>query len=57
MPKNDPSLLIILTLTELILKHGPEAAVKIMAAWAPENPTVAEWNSLKVKSPEEYLPT
>ena len=52
----DPTALIILTLAELILKHGPEAALKIMAAWAPENPTVEEWNSLKVKSPEDYLP-
>ena len=52
----DPTALIILTLTELILKHGPEAAIKIMAAWAPENPTVDEWNSLRVKDPEEYLP-
>ncbi len=57
MPKkNSPSILIVMTVAELILKHGPEVAVKIMAAWTPENPTVDEWNSLRVKDPEEYLP-
>ena len=54
---NNPGLFIVLTLVELILRHGPDVAVKIMAAWTPENPTVEEWNSLKVKDPEEYLPT
>lgn len=52
----DQGTMIILTLAELIIRHGPEAAIKIIAAWAPENPTVEEWNSLKVKDPEEYLP-
>jgi hypothetical protein len=53
----DQTAYIIMTLTELILRYGPDAALKIIAAWTPENPTVEDWNSLRVKDPEEYFTT
>ena len=51
----DTTAVIILTLSEMILKHGPDAALKIIAAWTPEDPTISDWEQLRVKDPEDYF--
>jgi len=53
----DKTAFIVLTLVELVLKYGPDIALKMVAAWAPENPTIEDWNSLRVKDPEDYFTT
>jgi hypothetical protein len=44
-------------ITELILKHGVPAAIAIITAWEVEEPTVEDWEALKVKGPAEYFGT
>jgi hypothetical protein len=47
----------ILAITELILKYGPAAAIAIITAWEVEEPTVSDWEALKVKSADSYFDT
>lgn len=42
-------------LIELILKYGPEIAIKLIKGLQVDNPTVEQIEALKVKDPEEYF--
>ena len=44
-------------IVELILKHGVPAAIAIITAWEVEDPTAEDWETLKVKGPQEYFKT
>lgn len=53
----NPELMAVLTITELIMKYGVPAALQIITTWDVEEPTIADWETLKVKGPEEYFGT
>ena len=53
MPSTE--LMAVAVITELILKHGVPAAIAIITAWEVEEPTVEDWEALKVKGPAEYF--
>ena len=46
---------LIVSLIELIIKHGPTVAVKIIKTFKSDTPTPEEIRALLVKSPEEYF--
>lgn len=51
----NPELMAILTITELIMKHGVPAALQILNNWEVEEPTAEDWESLRVADPESYF--
>lgn len=48
-------LMAILVITELIMKHGLPAALQMITMWEVEEPTVEDWEALRVKKPEDYF--
>ena len=44
-----------LTLIELILKHGPSAAITLIRGLETNNPTPEQIRALKIKAPNTYL--
>ena len=56
--KSDTAELIaVLAIVELVLKHGIPATIAIITAWEVEEPTAEDWETLKVKGPQEYFKT
>jgi len=51
----DPTVMAILAVTELIGKYGVPAALQIITTWDVEEPTVDDWEALKLKSAEDYF--
>lgn len=49
-------LMAILTITELIAKYGVPTALNLISNWDIKDPTVADWEALKLKAPETYFP-
>ena len=51
------SLLFVIAITELILKYGLPGALKVIADWKVDDPTIDDINALRarVKKPEEYF--
>lgn len=45
----------VLTITELIMLHGVPAALQMITMWEVEEPTPEDWESLKVKAPEDFF--
>jgi hypothetical protein len=52
----DPKIAAILAITELIAKYGVPTALQLITAWEVEDPTVADWDGLRLKAAEEYFP-
>lgn len=50
-------LMAVLTITELIMKYGVPAALQMITMWEVEEPTIADWEALRVKKPEDYFVT
>jgi hypothetical protein len=48
-------MLAVLAIIELIGKYGVPAALQIITTWDVEEPTVDDWEALKVKAAEEYF--
>lgn len=47
---------LLLAIAELLLKYGPNATLRVIRAWAVENPTYADIQGLKdMKPAEEYF--
>jgi len=51
----DPTTVAILAFTELALRYGPAAAIALITAWDVEEPTMEDWEALKVKAANEYF--
>jgi hypothetical protein len=49
----------ILTIVELVMKHGVPAVIKAIKAWKVEDPTADDFAALKeiVKDPDSYFKT
>lgn len=52
----NPDLMAVLVITELIMKYGVPAALQMITMWEVEEPTVEDWEALRVKSPADYFP-
>jgi len=54
---NRMNMIFIIAVIEIVLKYGIPAAMKIIADWAKQNPTIADLEELRerVKKPEEYF--
>lgn len=48
-------LMAVLTITELIMKHGVPLALQMITVWEVEEPTIEDWEALRVKDPESYF--
>ena len=46
---------LILAMIEIILIHGPQAAIHLFGTLSTDNPTPEQIRSLKVLPPEDYL--
>lgn len=50
-----PELYAVLVITELIMKYGVPAALQMITMWEVEEPTIADWELLRTKKPEDYF--
>ena len=53
--KNSVELIAVLAIVELIMKYGVPAALQLITQWEIEEPTAADWETLKVKKADEYF--
>ena len=44
---------LLLAIADLILKYGPEAAIKLINAWSVENPAMTDIQALRDMKPAE----
>lgn len=54
--KMSGELVAILTITELIAKYGVPMALQMINSWGIKDPTISDWESLKLRAAETYFP-
>ena len=55
----DPTMMFVIVIMELLMKHGIPGVIKIIKLWSVEDPTLEDIQALRnlVKPPETYFET